>query len=102
MCKPEEEEWGIAKQAQNARGGPKLRSFGRRPKLFSLRLRHRPPKLSLETFGLSFYPKSWLLLHINFDLKDNFDLENLFLNLFLNNWELEKELLAMVKKKFLR
>ena len=60
------------------RGGPKPRSFGRRPKLFSLRLRHRPPKLSLETFGLSFYPKSWLLLHINFDLKDNFDLENLF------------------------
>ena len=74
--------WNSEDQNMVARGGPKLRSFGRRPKLFCLRLRHRPPKLSLETFGLSFYPKSWLLLHIIFDLKDNFDLENLFLNFF--------------------
>ena len=58
------------------RGGPKLRFFGRRPKLFSLCL--RPPKLSRKTFGLSFYPKLWLLLDINFELEDNFDLQNLF------------------------
>ena len=48
------------------------------PKLFSLRHWLWSLKLLDKTFGLSFYPKPWLLLDKNFDLKDNFDLENSF------------------------